>query len=50
MSHQLASKKSRFEIPPLNWKAPETKQDTDAKTAAAKADAHQDREASRSTA
>ncbi|CAB3926884.1 hypothetical protein [Achromobacter anxifer] len=39
MSHQLVSKKSHFEIPPLDWKAPETKKEADIKTVPAQAEA-----------
>ncbi|MGE8454777.1 MAG: hypothetical protein ACN6OP_30040 [Pseudomonadales bacterium] len=30
MSHQLIGKKWRFEVPPLNWKAPDTESEIDA--------------------
>ncbi|OAE54641.1 hypothetical protein A7J67_16625 [Achromobacter xylosoxidans] len=29
MSHQLTAKKGSFEIPPLNWKAPESNKQSD---------------------
>lgn len=29
MSHQLTAKKGSFEIPPLNWKAPEANKQSD---------------------
>lgn len=29
MSHQLTAKKGSFEIPPLNWKAPDTSKQSD---------------------
>ncbi len=38
MSHQLVGKKWHFEIPPLDWKAPETKKEADIKTVPAQAD------------
>ncbi|MGE8686035.1 MAG: hypothetical protein ACN6PJ_02790 [Achromobacter sp.] len=50
MSHQLVGKKWRFEIPPLDWKAPEAKKDADINSAPADADSADDTEALRSTA
>lgn len=38
MSHQLIGKKWRFEIPPLNWKAPDANKDADIDAAAADGD------------
>lgn len=29
MTHQLTAKKGSFEIPPLNWKAPESNKQSD---------------------
>lgn len=46
MSHQLAVKKGSFEIPPLNWKAPDADQKTDRATAPADADSTKKTEAS----
>ncbi len=34
MSHQLTAKKGSFEIPPLNWKAPDTNKQSDRRDAA----------------
>ncbi|CAB3638403.1 MULTISPECIES: hypothetical protein [Achromobacter] len=45
MSHQLVGKKWQFEIPPLDWKAPETNKEADIKTVAADADAAEDQDA-----
>lgn len=45
MSHQLATKKRQFEIPPLDWKAPESNQEADIKAVAADADSAEDTDA-----
>ncbi|WP_313621608.1 hypothetical protein [Achromobacter sp.] len=34
MSHQLTAKKGSFEIPPLNWKAPDTNKQSDRRDSA----------------
>lgn len=46
MSHQLAVKKGSFEIPPLNWKAPDADQKTDRAAAPAEAAASKKTETS----
>ncbi len=38
MSHQLTAKKGTFEIPPLNWKAPEANKQSDRHDATSRAD------------
>ncbi|MEN4918945.1 hypothetical protein ABE485_09750 [Achromobacter spanius] len=49
MSHQLAAKKGSFEIPPLNWKAPDANKQADRRDAAsADTDSSKKAEASRS--
>ncbi|WP_183012352.1 hypothetical protein [Achromobacter sp. UMC46] len=50
MSHQLIGKKWRFEIPPLNWKAPEATLDSEADAAPAEAEASKDGDKPRLTA
>ncbi|ADP16522.1 hypothetical protein AXYL_03202 [Achromobacter xylosoxidans A8] len=45
MSHQLVGKKWQFEIPPLDWKAPETNKEADIKVAAVDADSAEDKDA-----
>ncbi|MFD4836612.1 hypothetical protein ACFWP0_03835 [Achromobacter sp. NPDC058515] len=50
MSHQLVGKKWSFEIPPLNWKAPEADEKSERNVAPVDADASKDAEAARSTA
>jgi hypothetical protein len=50
MSHQLAAKKSRFEVPPLDWKAPEAKKDADLNSGPADAESSEDTEALRTSA
>ncbi|MNK20533.1 hypothetical protein D3C87_387750 [compost metagenome] len=47
MSHQLAAKKGSFEIPPLNWKAPDADKKSDRDTAPADANSSKKAEASR---
>lgn len=50
MTHQLAAKKGSFEIPPLNWKAPDADKKSDRDAAPADADSSKKTEASRSKA
>ncbi|MCY1385074.1 hypothetical protein D9M68_710220 [compost metagenome] len=50
MSHQLVGKKSRFEIPPLDWKAPEAKKDADINSVPADVESTEDTEALHSSA
>ena len=45
MSHQLVGKKWQFEIPPLDWKAPETNKEADIKAAPVDADSAEDKDA-----
>ncbi|MCD0499878.1 MULTISPECIES: hypothetical protein [Achromobacter] len=49
MSHQLVGKKWRFEVPPLDWKAPDANQDSDIDAVAADSDASKDSDKSRSS-
>lgn len=49
MSHKLIGKKWHFEIPPLDWKAPEATKDSDAKAAPADRESAEDSETLRSS-
>lgn len=49
MSHQLIGKKWRFEIPPLNWKAPDANQESEMDAVTADSDASEDTDKSRSS-
>lgn len=42
MSHQLIGKKWRFEIPPLEWKAPDANKESEADAAPADTEASED--------
>ncbi|EHK65425.1 hypothetical protein [Achromobacter arsenitoxydans] len=48
MSHQLAAKKGSFEIPPLNWKAPDANKQSDRRDSAP-ADANSSKKAEASS-
>lgn len=50
MSHQLAAKKGSFEIPPLNWKAPDADKKSDRDVAPVNANSSKESDASRSKA
>lgn len=49
MSHQLVGKKWRFEIPPLDWKAPDANKDSDIDPAAVDSDASEEAETARAS-
>ncbi|CAB3666672.1 MULTISPECIES: hypothetical protein [Achromobacter] len=49
MSHQLIGKKWRFEIPPLNWKAPDANTDSEIDAVASDSDSSDDTDTSRSS-
>ncbi|MFY3135760.1 hypothetical protein ACOTFF_03515 [Achromobacter xylosoxidans] len=44
---QPMSKKSRFEVPPLNWKAPDTRPDPETQSRPENTEAAQDKNAAR---
>lgn len=46
MSHQLTAKKGSFEIPPLNWKAPDANKQSDRDTTSRDADTSKKAQAS----
>ncbi|WMD22068.1 hypothetical protein RAS12_06750 [Achromobacter seleniivolatilans] len=50
MSHQLVAKKWRFEIPPLNWKAPDAAKESKLNAVPADSESAEDSDTSRSTA
>lgn len=49
MSHKLIGKKWRFEIPPLDWKAPDANKESDIDVAAIDNDASEEAEAKRAS-
>ena len=50
MSHQLVGKKWRFEVPPLNWKAPDAHTESEIDAAPADTDASEDSDKARLSA